>query len=136
MVAERVRNAGLSLSVDVEESTPELDADPTRVKQILLNLLTNAIKFTPEGGRIAVGAGTGEDGAPVIEVADSGIGIAAQDLPRVLQPFAQVEDPMTRGHEGLGLGLPLAKSLMELHGGTLTIDSEAGRGTTVTLRLP
>ena len=136
MVAERVRNAGLSLSVDVEESTPELDADPTRVKQILLNRLTNAIKFTPEGGRIAVGAGTGEDGAPVIEVADSGIGIAAQDLPRVLQPFAQVEDPMTRGHEGLGLGLPLAKSLMELHGGTLTIDSEAGRGTTVTLRFP
>ncbi|MAE44812.1 MAG: hypothetical protein CMF63_07505 [Magnetovibrio sp.] len=71
-----------------------------------------------------------------MEVADSGIGIAAQDLPRVLQPFAQVEDAMTRGHEGLGLGLPLAKSLMELHGGTLTIDSEAGRGTTVTLRLP
>jgi signal transduction histidine kinase len=136
MVAERARNAGLSLSMDVEEGVPELDADPTRVKQILLNLLANAIKFTPEGGRITVVAGTGEDGAPVIEIADSGIGIAAQDLPRVLQPFAQVENAMTRAHEGLGLGLPLAKSLMELHGGTLTIDSEAGRGTTVTLRFP
>ncbi len=136
MVAERIRNAGLSLSVDAEEGVPELDADPTRVKQILLNLLTNAIKFTPEGGRITVVAGTGEDGALTIEIADSGIGIAAQDLPRVLQPFAQVENAMTRAHEGLGLGLPLAKSLIELHGGTLTIDSEAGRGTTVTLRFP
>ncbi len=136
MVAERARNAGLSLSVDVAESMPEFDADPTRVKQILLNLLANAIKFTPQGGRITVGAGLDDEGAVIIEVADSGIGIAADDIPKVLQPFAQVEDIMTRSHEGAGLGLPLAISLMELHGGALAIDSEVDQGTTVTMRFP
>ncbi|MEE9545051.1 MAG: ATP-binding protein, partial [Rhodospirillales bacterium] len=136
MVKERAMKALTSLSADVAEDMPGLHADPTRVKQILLNLLTNAIKFTPERGKIAVSASLDDQRAVLIKVEDNGIGINPEDIPKILEPFRQLEGILTRSHEGAGLGLPLAKSFMELHGGTLIIDSEMDRGTTVTMRFP
>ncbi|MGH6959140.1 MAG: ATP-binding protein, partial [Dongiaceae bacterium] len=115
---------------------PLLYGDPRRVKQVLLNLLSNAIKFTNPGGRIAVRAGRAADGALVVTVADTGIGIATRDIAKALAPFSQIDSALTRKYEGAGLGLPIARSLTEMHGGTLDLDSEVGRGTTITLRFP
>jgi len=101
---------------------------------VLLNLLSNAIKFTPTGGRVRVTAGPDADGAPTISVADTGIGIAAEDLVKVTEPFGQVDNARNRESDGTGLGLPLSRRLMEMQGGTLEIISRPGRGTTVTVR--
>ncbi len=103
---------------------------------MLLNLLTNAIKFTPEGGTVQVNARMNHGNILQVEVADTGIGMDDDDLRRALQPFGQAGDAMTRPHEGTGLGLPLAVRLVELHGGTLSFDSTVGVGTTVTVCLP
>jgi signal transduction histidine kinase len=111
-------------------------ADGRLVKQILLNLLSNAIKFTPAGGILTVSAEVDCEGGLALTVADTGIGIAPDQLERVLQPFTQVENTLTRTHAGTGLGLPLCKSLIELHGGRLTLESTVGRGTCVTITLP
>ena len=115
--------------------TPEIDADPRAVKQILLNLTTNAIKFTPEGGmvRIAVEA---KSAGLIVHVSDTGIGISEQDIARLAQPFEQIDSQHSRQHEGTGLGLALSKSLVELHGGNFKISSVVGEGTTVTFTLP
>jgi signal transduction histidine kinase len=110
--------------------------DTRRLRQVWINLLTNAVKFTPAEGRVNVNVSVSEDGAIAIAVSDTGIGIAAADIERVLQPFSQVETALSRGHEGTGLGLALTRSLVELHGGRLAIDSEVGIGTTVTVILP
>ncbi len=107
-----------------------------RLKQILLNLLGNAVKFTPPGGNVKVAARICESGRYTIEVSDNGVGIAEDDIPKVLEPFGQARDVHTRDHEGTGLGLYLAKSFTEMHGGTLDIVSGLGKGTTVTLRFP
>ena len=107
-----------------------------RLKQILLNLLSNAIKFTPDGGKIEVTVEAGDGNAVILKVDDTGIGIKKNDIPKILRPFGQIKDIMTRGHEGTGLGLSLAKSLAELHGGNLAIASEVGKGTTVIVQLP
>ncbi len=115
--------------------TPEIEADPRAVKQILLNLTTNAIKFTPEGGmvRIAVEA---KSAGLIIHVSDTGIGISAENIARIAQPFEQIDSQHSRQHEGTGLGLALSKSLVELHGGNFNISSVVGEGTTVTFTLP
>ena len=106
------------------------------MKQIMINLLSNAIKFTPAGGTITIRVWVrGADGY-VFQIADTGVGIAFDDIPRALARFDQVESPLSRRYEGAGLGLPLTKSLVELHGGTLGLQSEVGAGTTVTLRFP
>jgi signal transduction histidine kinase len=115
---------------------PPIVADPLRLKQIVINLLSNAVKFTPRGGRIEIGATFDQYNGFVITVADNGIGIAREHLDRVMEPFAQVESAFSRSHEGSGLGLALAKKMTKLHQGTLSIDSEPGRGTTVTVTLP
>ncbi|MFQ5765293.1 MAG: sensor histidine kinase, partial [Rhodospirillales bacterium] len=115
---------------------PPMLGDERRFKQIILNLLGNAVKFTPPEGEIRVAARIGDCGRFTIEVADTGVGIAAEDIPKVMEPFGQARDVLTRNYEGTGLGLYLAKSLTALHGGTLDIASEVGRGTTVTLRFP
>ena len=104
--------------------------------QILANLLSNAVKFTPSGGRVAVKAWCGPHGGYVFQVVDNGIGIALEDLPKALARFGQVDSGLQRAHEGTGLGLPLTKSLTELHGGSLDLESEVGVGTTVTVRFP
>ncbi len=128
----------------VMEMDPQIDlvrADQRAIKQILLNLLTNAIKFTPEGGQITIGTGRSRDadtGEEWIEmsVTDTGIGMEEDDIPFALTPFAQLEGSFTRRFEGTGLGLPLARHLCELHGGALAIQSILGNGTTVTVQLP
>ncbi len=128
--------AGVKLHGEDDPGLPNLRADRLRVKQILLNLLANAIKFTPKDGDITVHAGMAEDGSLCISVRDSGIGIADEEIPKVMAPFAQAQSSKTRNHEGTGLGLSLSQSLMELHGGTLTLESQEGVGTTTTICFP
>ena len=103
--------------------------------QVLLNVLSNAVKFTPEGGTVQVTV-LRRGGAVGVVIADTGIGIAADDIPRVLEPFGQVDSQLSRKYSGTGLGLPLSVRLMQLHGGRLDIDSTLGAGTTVTITFP
>ncbi|MBI2261230.1 MAG: PAS domain-containing protein [Caulobacterales bacterium] len=131
----RVEESGLKLRVDAPE-LPTIEADHRGLKQVVLNLLSNAVKFTPEGGDITVTLSR-EDGDRVrVAVTDTGIGIAAEDLTRLARPFEQVEGQHSKTTQGTGLGLALTKSLIELHGGTLTLESEPGRGTTASFDLP
>jgi signal transduction histidine kinase len=109
-------------------------ADPTRLRQILLNLLSNAIKFTPKGG-VAV-SGEMIESAFVLIVGDTGIGMTAQEAEQAMQPFRQIDSSLSRRYQGTGLGLPLTKSLVELHGGEMTVESIVGVGTTVRVVLP
>jgi len=116
-------------------SLPLVQCDELRMKQVLLNLLSNAVKFTPGGGSISVGAKLSDAGLG-ITVEDTGIGIAPGDIEKALRPFGQIDSRLARKYQGTGLGLPLAKSMIELHGGRLEIDSAPGAGTRVTLWLP
>jgi len=113
-----------------------LRADGKRLTQIVLNLLSNAIKYTPAGGEVNVEARLDPAGALLLEVRDTGVGIASTDQRKVLEAFVQIDNAPNRAHEGTGLGLPLAKRLVELHGGTLTLESRLGEGTTVRIALP
>ena len=126
----------VELSTEMAPDLPLLTADERMVKQILLNLLSNAVKFTPEGGRVTVRAGLDGGGAFALTVADTGIGIKGEDSSKVRTPFGQIDSSLGRKHKGTGLGLPLAKELVEMHGGTLEIDSKLGAGTTLTVRFP
>jgi PAS domain S-box-containing protein len=136
IVHSRADEAGIRFEVGKPDSLPALYADERKIKQILLNLVSNGIKFTPAGGFVRVEARLGEGGGIEIEVRDNGIGIAEEDIPRALERFGQVADVMTRKHSGTGLGLPLAIGMVELHGGRLEITSEVGKGTTVTVKFP
>jgi len=136
MVKERVERADHTIAVDLPDSLPELHAEERALKQILLNLLSNAIKFTPDGGRISISASVPEDGGLELRVIDTGIGIAMEDTARAMSSFGQVDSRLERKYEGTGLGLTLARDLVELHDGTLRLDSEVGVGTTVTIRFP
>lgn len=132
MVSGRAEVAGVKLSFDVADDLPQLHADPLRLKQILLNLIGNAIKFTPEGGQIRViGESTGTGNIRVV-VRDNGAGIAKDDISRVMEKFGQIRTGYIHAHEGAGLGLSICVALMELHGGKLEIESEVDIGTTVT----
>ena len=111
-------------------------ADAKLMLQILLNLVSNAVKFSHEGGTVEVGVELGTDHSVTISVRDQGIGIPATDIERVLRPFEQVEDSRTRAHGGTGLGLPYAVKLAELHGGALWIESQVNVGTSVMVTLP
>ncbi len=133
-VRVRASEAGVALTVAEAPELP-IRADARALRQVLLNLLTNAIKFTPAGGAVDVSAAREGDGI-VFRIADTGIGIAAEDLPRIGRRFEQVDNAVTRKGEGTGLGLALSRSLVELHGGALAIDSAVGRGTTVKVWLP
>ena len=135
LVATQAEGGGLALLPRVDEDLPPIHVDPIRLRQILLNLLSNAIKFTPNGGRIAAEAREWEGGVR-IDVSDSGIGMAEEDIPKALEPFGQISNTLTRAHEGTGLGLPLSKSLVELHGGRFSIVSTLDAGTTVTIIFP
>lgn len=132
----RVDSGQTGVKIEPATSLPPLLCDSRLLKQVLLNILSNALKFTPDHGAVTVASGRGEDGGAWITVSDTGIGIPADRLNDVLQPFTQLEGSYVRSHEGTGLGLPLAKQFMELHGGTLNIDSDTGQGTIVTLGLP
>jgi signal transduction histidine kinase len=133
---ERAQDAGLTLETRGPDEDIELWADETKLKQVLLNLVSNAIKFTPAGGGVSVRSEVRPDGGLALTVADSGIGIAEDDLERIFQPFVQVDSSLARRHAGTGLGLPLARSFVELHGGTVEIASQPGSGTRVIVLLP
>ena len=135
-VRDSALERGLELSHALGEDLPPLRADERKLKQILTNLLSNAVKFTPQGGKVCLRTFLEGDGALTFRITDTGIGIAVQDIPRALAPFEQVRSRSGLTVEGTGLGLPLTKGLIELHGGELSIDSELGRGTEVTVRLP
>lgn len=135
LMRDRAETAGLELRAEIAKDLPFFQADARRLKQILLNLMSNAVKFTPPGGRITLRANLLADGLS-IAVADTGIGIAASDLDKALRPFGQIDSRMARKYQGTGLGLPLTKSMIEMHGGRLSLESEAGRGTTATVWLP
>ncbi len=126
----------IALSMTVPPDLPLLWADARALRQILLNLLSNAVKFTPNGGRTTLSAALTEHGALRLTVFDTGIGIPAADLDRVLEPFHQVDNSHTRRYQGTGLGLPLVKSLVDLHGGRLSLASAVGEGTVATVLLP
>lgn len=132
LAAER---GGVELKSDIARETTQIFADRRAIKQILVNLLSNGIKFTPRGGEVRVVARLAEKGVE-IKVQDSGIGISRADLERLGKPFEQAEGAMTRGKEGTGLGLALVKSLAGMHGGEAVLESALGSGTSVTVRLP
>ncbi len=137
MLQERARRDGVLLYARLATDQSALRADERRLRQIVLNLVSNAVKFTPRGGTVAITAGIDEEtGAFILEVADTGIGISPKDMPHILDPFVRGTERPEIGSEGTGLGLPLVKRLVELHGGTLEIDSAPNEGTTVTVRLP
>jgi signal transduction histidine kinase/CheY-like chemotaxis protein len=127
--------AGVSVVIDVRDDLPRVDADTSRLGQILANLISNGIKFTPRTGMVRITAEPDGDFL-AIAVADTGIGIAAGDLPRLFREFEQIGDGRRRRAEGTGLGLALTRALVELHRGTISVDSTPSRGSTFTLRLP
>ncbi|MGH7033639.1 MAG: sensor histidine kinase, partial [Stellaceae bacterium] len=135
LVGERARALDVEIDIDLPSSLPRLRADSLKLKQVLLNLITNAIKFSEAGERVLLSAGFDESGFH-ISVADQGIGMDAHELETAVTRFGQVASPWSRRHPGTGLGLPLAIGLVELHGGKLRIDSQKNVGTTVTFSLP
>jgi len=126
----------LEFKADLPNPMYGLQADRRAIRQMLINLLSNSIKFTPEGGSITFQVAIREDGSFAVTVRDTGIGIAEANLQTVLLPFDQVDSSLARKYEGTGLGLPLTKRLVELHGGHLEIESTLGVGTTVSLVFP
>ena len=134
LVRERATRRGITLGSTIDESLGLIRGDERKVKQVLLNLLSNALKFTPEGGRIDVDAGL-HDGVAEVSVADTGVGIAPADEEAVFEEFRQV-GAAERKAEGTGLGLPLSRKFVELHGGKIWVQSEVGRGSTFTFTLP
>jgi signal transduction histidine kinase len=135
MVKETAANGRIAIDLNTPDEAIMLPADPRRLKQCFLNLVSNAVKFTPEGGRVAVSVTAGRDSVE-IAVADTGIGVKPGDIAKIFEPFGQIDSPLARRHVGTGLGLPLARSLIEMHGGDLSFRSVEGSGTTVTVSLP
>jgi signal transduction histidine kinase/HAMP domain-containing protein len=136
IMRDQCARAQLKLRVDVPQAFPAIWGDPAKLRQILLNLMSNAVKFTEPGGAVTVCTRAAEDGSMTLCVKDTGIGMSAEDLPIAMAPFGQIDSRLARRYEGTGLGLPLTKALVELHGGQIAIDSELGKGTSVTVTLP
>ncbi len=136
LVLGRAHESRINIDIDMPSQFPALHADELRVKQALLNILGNAVKFTPEGGRINFGVRVEQDGGISFVVKDTGIGIRPDDIPKIMSVFGQADGSFARNYDGAGLGLPMARSLMELHGGELKIESALGVGTTIQLRFP
>ena len=135
-IEEMARRAEIDCQSEIPDDLPRFFGDAAKLRQILINLLSNAVKFTPSGGKISVAVEQNPDGGVAIRISDTGIGIPSEKLPLALAPFGQVESGIARRYAGTGLGLPLTKRLIELHGGTMEIDSEPGKGTTVTAQFP
>jgi len=136
MVGEQARGHSLKLVSSLPMGDIAIWADERAIKQVLLNLLSNAVKFSHDGGRVEVRAAIDAEGMPVLEVADGGIGMTAQEVERALQPFGQASPATIRTHGGTGLGLPIAKGLVEAHHGRMIIESNPGEGTRVRVILP
>jgi PAS domain S-box-containing protein len=136
VVRQRAEKSGLRIEHSQDERLPALRADERKLKQALLNLLVNAIKFTPAGGTVRLDIRCDATEGYVFEVTDNGIGMTPEDIPTALRQFGQIDSALNRKYEGTGLGLPLTKAMVEMHGGSLEVRSALGEGTTVTLRLP
>jgi signal transduction histidine kinase len=135
LVQHRAAQGDIKLHSSIANGVQVIRADERKIKQALLNLLSNSVKFTPAGGSVSVAAAL-RDGTLAIAVTDTGIGMSPDQLAHALEPFGQVDNSLARSHDGTGLGLPLARALAELHGGILAVESEEGKGTTVTIILP
>jgi len=136
-VVEPMRKEGqLQINADIPEGIPRVHVDETRMRQILINLLSNAIKFTPANGQIDITVSMDINDGIFISVSDTGIGIAESDLEKIFEPFVQAGDASSRSSEGVGLGLALCRTMIEMHDGELSIESSSGKGTTVTVKLP
>ncbi|OEJ69502.1 PAS domain-containing sensor histidine kinase [Magnetovibrio blakemorei] len=136
LVNERAGQKSLTIKRDIDANLPHMFGDERRVKQIVINLLSNSVKFTPRGGDILIRAHVDGRGGLILSVKDNGIGIAKEDIPKVLSPFGQVDSSLAREYEGTGLGLHLVRQFVELHGGKLVIVSEVGKGTEVSAHFP
>jgi signal transduction histidine kinase len=135
LVETQAKDSKIRLSVSIDNDNRFIRVDDRRMRQILINLLSNAVKFTPPGGQVHLSSAR-VNGGLAITVSDSGIGMAAADIPKAMTPFGQVDSKIRRKQEGTGLGLPLARQLVELHGGTFILESKINVGTTVTFVLP
>jgi signal transduction histidine kinase len=135
-LAHAITRTQRRIEIDVPDDLPPLHIDPRRLAQALGNLLANALKFTPENGIVRLAARLQADGRLHLTVEDTGIGMAPETTAQALEPFRQLDGSLARRFEGTGLGLSIAKALTELHGGSLSVKSAVGEGTTVTLALP
>jgi signal transduction histidine kinase len=135
LIRPRTVEHGLTMKIELPERPVVLNADKRAVKQVLINLLSNAVKFTPEHGTVTLVSRPWQDGVEFV-VSDTGIGIEEKDMHVALAPFGQIDSQFTRKYEGTGLGLPIVKGIVELHGGTLDIKSEPSQGTSVIVRFP
>lgn len=136
MFRQRASELGVDLVFRVRDDIPWIIADQRLFNQVAINLTSNALKFTPEGGDVRIDIGLDDSGDLALSVKDTGIGIKGSDIPRVFEPFVQVEGAMSRTHQGTGLGLPLVRKIMGLHGGSVELESTIGEGTTVTATFP
>jgi signal transduction histidine kinase len=136
LVEAKAKAGEIRLKPELRPDLPILYADERAFKQVILNLLSNAVKFTPPGGRVSVSADVNDEGEFIVMIVDTGIGIADEDQENVLKPFTQADSSLARRYEGTGLGLPLTKSLVELHGGRLELESQPQKGTTVRAVFP
>jgi signal transduction histidine kinase/CheY-like chemotaxis protein len=134
-IKEQAYKKQIQVSFDIAPAITNLEADPRRLKQMLVNLLTNAVKFTPQGGQVGLEI-TKANGYMHFAVWDTGIGIAEEDLPRLFRPFQQIDSSLSRQYGGTGLGLSLVKRLAEMHGGSVAVESEPGKGSRFTVSLP
>jgi signal transduction histidine kinase len=136
IMAHHVVERGIDSRIDLPDNLPWIRADNRKIKQILMNIMSNAIKFTGHGGKMTVEASVSPDNEFVFQVRDTGIGMSEENIPAAFAKFRQIDSDLNREYEGTGLGLPLARGLTELHGGTIGIESKLGHGTAVTVRLP
>jgi signal transduction histidine kinase len=136
LMHNKAATAGVTLIVRPVDTVPVIVADEIRLRQILLNLLSNAVKFTPRGGYVTLLADRADDGTCEFKVIDTGIGMSEEEVAVAMEPFRQIDNTLARKYEGTGLGLPLTRALIELHGGVFELSSKPGIGTTATVRLP
>ncbi len=136
IVEDMARRADIEFVSKMEDGLPPVVADPAKLTQILVNLLSNAVKFTAAGGKVHLSVEHRATHGITFRVADTGIGMSPDQIPIALAPFGQISNSMTRKHDGVGLGLPLTKRLIELHGGTIELDSKPGEGTVASVHLP
>ncbi|WP_395019511.1 ATP-binding protein [Dongia sp.] len=133
----QIQDSGVAVAIEIDPRTTSMQSDETKLKQILLNVISNGLKFTPAGGKVSIRvSSSAADRMVRFEISDTGIGISAGDVPIALAPFGQVDSALNRRYQGAGLGLPLAKGLAELLGGRLEIAGAPGAGTTVAITLP
>jgi two-component system cell cycle sensor histidine kinase PleC len=136
LMRNSARTGGVTIVIDAPESVPLMRADERALRQVILNFLSNALKFTPRGGTVTTRVRALPEGSLIFSVSDTGIGMEPEEVRTALMPFGQIDSMIARQHKGTGLGLPISKSLIELHGGRLSISSQPNKGTTLTVTFP